>query len=126
MAWTRTNAAANAVGVSASTTPITAVPGTFDLVLANVLPVVHDAIASAVAARRAEQGVLVVSGIPDERADGVVGCYVAFGLIEGTPRQHRRLDGCSADGSRRRLVPGADAARGAQLCDPFSRDAQLG
>ena len=30
VAWTRTNAAANAVDVSASTTPITAVPGTFD------------------------------------------------------------------------------------------------
>ena len=82
VAWTRTNAATNAVDVSASTTPITDVSGTFDLVLANVLPVVHDAIASAVAARRAEQGVLVVSGIPDAHADQVVGCYVAFSLIE--------------------------------------------
>ena len=93
VAWTRTNAAANAVDVSASTTPITDVPGTFDLVLANVLPVVHDAIASAVAARRAEQGVLVVSGIPDERADGVVGCYVAFGLIE---ERRTSIDGWTA------------------------------
>ena len=93
VAWTRTNAAANAVDVSASTTPITDVPGTFDLVLANVLPVVHDAIASAVAARRAEQGVLVVSGIPDERADGVVGCYVAFGLIE---KRRASIDGWTA------------------------------
>ena len=38
-------------------------------------------IAAAVAARRAEQGVLVVSGIPAARADGVVGCCVAVGLL---------------------------------------------
>ena len=105
VAWPRTNAAAHAGDVSASTTaandvdgaaattPITDVPGTFDLVLANVLPVVHDAIAPAVAARRAEQGVLVVSGIPDERADGVVGCYVAFGLIE---ERRTSIDGWTA------------------------------
>ncbi|MED6329088.1 MAG: hypothetical protein VX450_01175, partial [Actinomycetota bacterium] len=55
--------------------------------------VVHDAIASAVAARRAEQGVLVVSGIPDERADRVVGCYSAFGLIE---ERRTSIDGWTA------------------------------
>ena len=49
--------------------------------------------APAVAARRAEQGVRVVSGIPDERADGVVGCYVAFGLIE---ERRTSIDGWTA------------------------------
>ena len=93
VAWTRTNAVANAVDVSASTTPITDVRGTFDLVLANVLPVVHDAIAPAVAARRAKQGVLVVCGIPDEHADRVVGCYVAFGLTE---ERRTSIDGWTA------------------------------
>ena len=54
-------------------------PGTFDLVLANVLPVVHEAIAPAVVARVSEAGTLVISGIPDEHADWVAGLYVAGG-----------------------------------------------
>jgi ribosomal protein L11 methyltransferase len=92
VAWTRANAAANDVEVSASTTPIRDLPpsngpfsnepGTFDLVLANVLPVVHDAIASDVVARIAEAGTLVVSGIPDEHADRVSDRYRAEGLSE--------------------------------------------
>ena len=92
VAWTRANAAANGVEVSASTTPIHDLPPsngpfsyeprTFDLVLANVLPVVHHAIASDVVARIAETGTLVVSGIPDEQADRVSDRYRAEGLSE--------------------------------------------
>jgi ribosomal protein L11 methyltransferase len=109
VAWTRANAAANGVEVSASTTPIHDLPPsngpfsneprTFDLVLANVLPVVHHAIASDVVARIAEAGTLVVSGIPDEHADRVSDRYRAEGLSEvrRTP-----ADGWSAITFRRR------------------------
>ena len=92
VAWTRANAAANGIEVSASTTPIrnlspsngpsSSEPRTFDLVVANVLPVVHHAIASDVVARIAEVGTLVVSGIPDEHADRVSDRYRAEGLSE--------------------------------------------
>ncbi len=82
VAWTRHNAAANGVDVAASTTPVGEVVGTWDLVLANVLPVVHEAIAGDVAARVAPTGTLVVSGIPDEHADRVVGRYRDEGVGE--------------------------------------------
>jgi ribosomal protein L11 methyltransferase len=103
VAWTLTNASANEVEVSASTLPLSDLPlgdppiedlpfgngplgnrpGTFDLVLANVLPVVHEAIAPAVVARVSEAGTLVISGIPDEHADRVAGLYVAGGPRAG-------------------------------------------
>ncbi len=82
VAWTRANAAANGVEVAASTTPIGDVTANFDLVLANVLPVVHEAIAPDVAARVTEAGTLLVSGIPDEHVDDVVGRYLTTGLVE--------------------------------------------
>ncbi len=82
VAWTRHNAATNGVDVAASTTPIAEVAGAWDLVLANVLPVVHEAIAGDVAARVAPTGTLVVSGIPDEHADRVAGRYRDEGLAE--------------------------------------------
>ncbi len=103
VAWTLTNASANEVEVSASTLPLSDLPlsdppiedlpfgngplgnrpGTFDLVLANVLPVVHEAIAPAVVARVSGAGTLVISGIPDEHADWVAGLYVAGGPRAG-------------------------------------------
>ena len=80
--WTRHNAAANGVEMASSTTPVAEVAGTWDLVLANVLPVVHDAIAADAAARVATGGSLVASGVPDEHADRVAGLYVDLGLDE--------------------------------------------
>jgi len=82
VAWTRHNAAANGVEVSTSTTPIAEVARTWDLVLANVLPVVHEAIAGDVAARVAPTGTLVVSGVPDEHADRVADLYGEPDLAE--------------------------------------------
>lgn len=82
VAWTLHNAAANGVEVAASTTPVAVVAGTWDLVLANVLPVVHDAIAADVAARVATGGTLVVSGVPVEHADRVAALYAGCDLTE--------------------------------------------
>ena len=88
VAWTRHNAEANGSTVDASSTPVADVDGTFDLVLANVLPVVHEEISGPVAARVAAPtpggggGLLVVSGVPDEHTDRVVGLYVDRGLAE--------------------------------------------
>ncbi|MEC8999046.1 MAG: 50S ribosomal protein L11 methyltransferase [Actinomycetota bacterium] len=82
VAWTLYNAAANGVEVAASTTPVSDVAGAWGLVLANVLPVVHDGVAAAVAARVAPTGTLVVSGSPEEDADRVAGLYRAEGLAE--------------------------------------------
>ncbi len=77
---TRANAAANGVELSVSTTPIDNLAGSFDLVLANVLPVVHRAIAIAVSQHVAST--LVVSGILDEQTEEVCTNYFATGLIE--------------------------------------------
>jgi len=73
VAWTLFNAAANDVTVEASTTPVADVPGTFDLVLANLLPAVHEQVHEAVLARVG--GRLVVSGVPTGRSAEVAGWY---------------------------------------------------
>ena len=80
VAWTLHNAAVNKVEVQASSTPITGMTGTWDLVLANVLPVVHEKIGRDVAARVG--GTLVASGVPDEHTDRVSGHYRRAGLTE--------------------------------------------
>jgi len=80
VAWTLQNAAVNKVEVEASSTPITGMTGTWDLVLANVLPAVHEKIGRHVVARVG--GTLVVSGVPDEHTDRVSGHYRRAGLTE--------------------------------------------
>ena len=88
---TRANAAANGVELSVSTTLIDNIGGAFDLVLANVLPVVHQAIAIAVSHH--VTSTLVVSGILDEQTEEVYANYFVTGL-----REERRtsIDGWTA------------------------------
>jgi ribosomal protein L11 methyltransferase len=78
----RENAARNHVGerIAFATTPIDEVHGPFDVVLANILPDVLIPLAPAIAARVADGGTLVLSGILRELADGVEAAYVARGL----------------------------------------------
>ncbi len=80
VAWTQYNASANNVDVETSTTPVADMDGEFDLVLANVLPSVHEAIATDVVRLTSPSGgTLVISGIPDERADEVARLYLEAG-----------------------------------------------
>ncbi|HWE26842.1 MAG TPA: 50S ribosomal protein L11 methyltransferase [Polyangia bacterium] len=78
----RENAMRNAVidRLSISATPVEEVHGPFDVVLANILPDVLVPLAGALAARLADGGTLVLSGILRELADGVEAAYVALGL----------------------------------------------
>jgi ribosomal protein L11 methyltransferase len=78
----RENAMRNAVleRLSISAVPVEEVHGPFDVVLANILPDVLVPLAGAIAARVADGGTLVLSGILRELADGVEAAYVARGL----------------------------------------------
>jgi ribosomal protein L11 methyltransferase len=78
----RENAMRNAVidRVSVSATPVEEVHGPFDVVTANILPDVLIPLAGAIAARVAEGGTLILSGILRELADGVEAAYVALGM----------------------------------------------
>ena len=71
---TERNAEANGVAdrVRASTDPPDAVAGSFDVVVANISAATVTALAPALEARRAADGVLVVAGLLDEQADAVV------------------------------------------------------
>jgi ribosomal protein L11 methyltransferase len=66
--------------LSISAVPVEEVHGPFDVVLANILPDVLVPLAGAIAARVADGGTLVLSGILRELADGVEAAYVARGL----------------------------------------------
>ena len=85
----RENATRNAVidRISVSATPVADVHGPFDVVTANILPDVLVPLAGEIAARVADGGTLVLSGILRELADGVEAAYVARGL-----RTRARLD----------------------------------
>jgi len=78
----RENAMRNAVieRMSVSATPVGDVHGPFDVVLANILPDVLVPLSGEIAARVADGGTLVLSGILRELADGVEAAYVARGL----------------------------------------------
>ncbi|HEX9103080.1 MAG TPA: 50S ribosomal protein L11 methyltransferase [Polyangia bacterium] len=78
----RENAMRNAVldRISVSATPVEEVHGPFDVVTANILPDVLVPLAGAIAARVADGGTLVLSGILRELADGVEAAYLALGL----------------------------------------------
>ncbi len=82
VAWARYNASANSVDIDISTTPVVELEGPFDLVLANVLPSVHEAIARDVLRLVSRSGgTLVLSGIPEERADEVARLYLEVGPV---------------------------------------------
>ncbi|MDP6975501.1 MAG: 50S ribosomal protein L11 methyltransferase [Acidimicrobiales bacterium] len=96
VAWTRFNAEANGVSLDASTAPVADLGGPFELVLANVLPSVHAELAADLVRLTADGGTLVVSGIPEERADEVAVLYVAAGAGELVPEHRNRFDGWTA------------------------------
>lgn len=58
-----------------STTPIEAVPGPFDLIVANIQPEVLNPLASALCGKLRPGGVLLLSGILDEVSDSVRDAY---------------------------------------------------
>lgn len=63
-------------------TTVLALPGGFDLLLANIRPSVLVPIASDVASRLAPGGTVVLSGILGEEAGDVLAAYAAVGLVE--------------------------------------------
>jgi ribosomal protein L11 methyltransferase len=72
---TRSNAAANGVTVDASTAPVADVPGTFDIVLANIGAAVLRELAAELQARVAPGGVLALSGLLSDRWEDVAARY---------------------------------------------------
>lgn len=84
---TRTNAEANDVTVDASTTPLTDVTGTFDVVVANVSAGTLVTAAGALAQRCADDGALVLSGILHDRWPEV------RDAVGGAVRSARTTDG---------------------------------
>lgn len=82
--------------VSASTTPLALVDGTFDVVFANIgLGTLVD-LASPLSARVEDRGVLVLSGLLVEQVDEAVRAYEGFEVV-----WRRDLDGWSAVALRR-------------------------
>jgi len=76
----RENAERNGVDVALSVTPAGDVPGTFDLVLANILANTLVELAPALEARLAPGGVVLLSGILAPQAEEVRAAYLARGL----------------------------------------------
>jgi len=85
------NAARNGVALELSGAPPAEVPGTFDLVVANILANTLVELAPDLAARLAPGGTLVLSGILGPQADEVRAAYVALGLRAAAERE--RSDG---------------------------------
>jgi ribosomal protein L11 methyltransferase len=87
----RENAERNGTALELTGAPVEAIPGTFDVVVANILANVLVALAPALAAKLAPGGVLLLSGILAPQEEEVRGAYVAAGLA---PAPHRdRRDG---------------------------------
>jgi ribosomal protein L11 methyltransferase len=74
------NAAANGVALDVVAAPLDAIPGTFDLVLANILANTLVELAPEIAAKLAPGGVVLLSGILAPQEDEVRRAYVAAGL----------------------------------------------
>lgn len=75
------NAAANGVeGLELSTADLAQVPGTFDVVLANILANTLIELAAPIADKVAPQGLLVLAGILATQADEVLAAYLPRGL----------------------------------------------
>ena len=66
--------------VSSSLTPVSEIPGTFPLVLANIQAHVLRALADPIAARVAPDGLLILSGLLTPQAPAVADEYIARGL----------------------------------------------
>ena len=78
----RANAAANAVDLELAVGSVGAVPGPFDVVVANVLTHTILELADDLVAATAPGGHLVTSGIGAERAERVVGALRRAGLVD--------------------------------------------
>ena len=74
------NFAINAVDVAASADPLKAVPGRFDIVVANILPHVLIALRDELVPRVADGGVLLLSGIMGQQLDRVRASFVDAGM----------------------------------------------
>jgi ribosomal protein L11 methyltransferase len=74
------NAARNGVAVRLTVEPLDRVPGTFEVVLANILANTLVELAPQVAARLAPGGVVLLSGILGPQEDEVRAAYLAQGL----------------------------------------------
>lgn len=86
---TRENVENNALSakVTVDAARPSAVPGTFDIVVANILAEALIALAPEIAPKVAPQGALVLSGILAHLADGVVTAYAKEGLSRCDRRQ---------------------------------------
>ncbi len=76
----RENAARNGVALELTGAPLEAIPGTFDVVVANILANVLVALARPLAAKLSPGGVLLLSGILGPQEDEVRRAHVAAGL----------------------------------------------
>jgi ribosomal protein L11 methyltransferase len=77
----RENAARNGAAVELTGAPPAAIPGTFDVVVANILANVLVALAPELAAKLAPGGVLLLSGILAPQEEEVRRAHVAAGLV---------------------------------------------
>ncbi len=83
------NATRNGTTLDASATPIEDVPGSYDLVLANLQAPILLAMRDALVARVAPGGTLVLSGILEEDHEDVTAAYVDVGLAHAaSPREN--------------------------------------
>jgi ribosomal protein L11 methyltransferase len=76
----RENAARNGVEVALTVEPLAAIPGRFELVVANILANTLVELAPAIAAKVAPGGALLLSGILGPQEDEVRDAYLAAGL----------------------------------------------
>lgn len=102
---TEANAARNGVAVAVSTTPLADVPGTFDVVLANILAPTLVALADDLRRVTADDGVLVISGILDGAHD-----HVLAALAPLVPVRTEVLDGWACVELRYRPASAASIA----------------
>jgi len=80
----RLNPAVSARDIAFSGTPIQDVPGTFDLVIANILTPTLILLASPISARVGPRGQLFLSGILAEQAPEIIEAFTAQGLVHRT------------------------------------------
>jgi len=91
VAVARENAARNGVDLELTGAPADQIPGTFDVVVANILANVLVDLAPALADKVAPDGVVLLSGILEPQEDEVRRAYLAAGLV--ALRAEDRRDG---------------------------------
>lgn len=74
--------------VVAATTPVMDVPGTYALVLANILAPVLEALAPPISARVAAGGHLILAGLIDTQVEQITSVYEALGLTVASTAEH--------------------------------------